>query len=131
MPKQGLRRDEPLPHDAALVLRGDDLDPSLLTVTAQENSVIYGFFGISVFVEVDGFSWEMIASERLARAEWLAIFTVGELVGAGLELWDTGRAPHYDVVHEDCSELVARFVGCPHRLMENPHYQSPEGGVRR
>jgi hypothetical protein len=124
-----LRRGEPLPHDAALVLRGDDLDPGLLTETAQENSVIYGFFGISVFVEVGGFSWETIASERLVRAEWLAIFTVGDLLRAGLELWDTGRAPHYDVVHERCSELVARFVGCPHRLVENPHYQPPEGGA--
>lgn len=47
-----LRRGEPQPHDAALVLRGDDLDPALPYETAQENSVIYGFFGISVFVEV-------------------------------------------------------------------------------
>ena len=129
MPKQRSRRGEPLPHDAALVLRGDELAPGLLTETAQENSVIDGFFGISVFVEVGGFSWETIASERLVRAEWLAIFTVGDLLRAGLELWDTGRAPHYDVVHERCSELVARFVGCPHRLVENPHYEPPEGGA--
>jgi hypothetical protein len=33
------------------------------------------------------------------------------------------------VVHERCSELVARFVGCPHRLVENPHYEPPEGGA--
>jgi hypothetical protein len=77
MPKQRSRRGEPLPHDAALVLRGDELDPGLLTETAQENSVVYGFFGISVFVEVGSFSWETIASERLVRAEWLAIFTAG------------------------------------------------------
>ena len=127
MPKQRSRRGEPLPYDAALVLRGDELEPSLLTETAQDNSVIYGFFGISVFVEVGGFRWETIASERLVRAEWLAIFTVGDLLSAGLELWDTGRAPHYDVVHERCSELVTRFVGCPHRLVENPHYEPPEG----
>jgi hypothetical protein len=129
MSKQRSRRGEPLPQNAALVLRGDDLDPGLLTETAQENSVIYGFFGISVFVEVGDFSWETIASERLVRAEWLAIFTVGDLLGSGLELWDTGRAPHYDVVHERCSELVTRFVGCPHRLVENPHYQLPEEGA--
>ena len=127
MPKQRFRRGEPLSHDAALVLRGDDLDPGRLMETAQENCAVYGFFGISVFVEVGGFSWETIASERLARAEWLAIFTVGDLLRAGLELWDTGRAPHYDVVHERCAELVTRFVGCPHRLVENPHYEPPEG----
>jgi len=93
MPKHRSRRGEPLPRDAALVLRGDDLDPDLLSETAQENSVVYGFFGISVFVEVGGFSWETIASDRLVRAGWLAIFTVGDLLRAGLELWDTGRDP--------------------------------------
>ena len=45
MPKHRSRRGEPLPRDAALVLRGDDLDPDLLSETAQENSVVYGFFG--------------------------------------------------------------------------------------
>jgi hypothetical protein len=86
-------------------------------------------FGISVFVEVGGFSSERIASEHLIGAEWRAIFTVGEGLRAGLEPWDTGRAPHHDVVHERCSELVARFVGCSHRLVENPRYQPPEGGA--
>jgi hypothetical protein len=63
MPKQRLRRGEVLPHDAALVLRGNELDPVLLNEAAEENWIIYGYFGISVFVEVGGFSWEMIASE--------------------------------------------------------------------
>jgi hypothetical protein len=31
--------------------------------------------------------WRGIAATRLARAEWLAIFTVGDLLVAGLELW--------------------------------------------
>jgi len=38
------------------VLRGDELDPAFLTETARENELIYGFFGISLFVEVGGFS---------------------------------------------------------------------------
>ncbi len=116
-----------MPDDAALVLRGDDLDPEALAEIADENARIYGFYGLSVFAEVAGFDWERIDAERLGRAEWLAIFTVADLLVAGLELWDTGRAPHYDVVHEECSELVSRFVGCPHRLVRNPHHEPPGG----
>ena len=117
-----------MPHDAALVLRGDDLDRVLRTETAEQNSIIYGYFGISVFVEVGEFSWKTIASERHIGAGWLAILTVGDVLRAGLELWGTDRAPHDEVVHERCSELVAWF-GCPHRLAENPRYQPPEGGA--
>jgi hypothetical protein len=62
----------------------------------------------------------------LARAEWLALFTVGVLLRAGLELWDTGRSRHYDLVHGQVEELVRRFVGCPHRLVVNEHYVSSE-----
>ena len=47
---------------------------------------------------------------------------------AALVLRGDELAPHYDVVHERCSELVTRFVG-PHRLVENPHYEPPEGGA--
>jgi hypothetical protein len=50
----------------------------LLTEAAQENFVIYGFFGTSGFVEVGGLNWATIASERLVRADWIVIFTVGD-----------------------------------------------------
>ena len=127
-PKQRQRRGEPLPHEAALVLRGDQLDPVALVGTAQENFDTYGFYGISVFVEVNGTDWRTIAATKLVRAEWLAIFAAGDLLVAGLELWDTGQSPHYDVVHSEVAELVTRLVGCPHRLVPNDDYEPPEGG---
>lgn len=118
--KQRHRRGEGLPDDAAFVVRGDLLDPALLAESAQENEAIYGFYGISVFAEVGGLTWEEIASTKLRRAEWVVLFTAGALLATGLELWDTGQAPHYDIVHDDVDQLVSRIMGCEHRVVPNP-----------
>ena len=111
------------------MLRGDELNPDELAETADETFAGYGFYGISVFAEVNGMVLDTIAAQKLARHEWLAVFTAGDLIEAGLDLWDTGQSPHYDVVHEDKAQLVDLMVGCPHRLVRNAHYEPPEGGA--
>ena len=89
--KQRQRRGEALPDAAAFVVRGDLLVPAALAESARENHVIYGFYGVSVFAEVGGLTWEEIASTRLRRATWLVLFTARALLVNGLERWDTGR----------------------------------------
>jgi hypothetical protein len=118
--KRRARRGEPPPEDAALVVRGDVLDPAALRADATDNFEVYGYWGISTFAEVGGFDLPWIAAHKLARARWLVVFRTGDVLGAGLELWDTGQSPHYDVVHEDLDELVGCLVGCPHRIIRNP-----------
>jgi len=118
--KQRQRRGEALPDAAAFVVRGDLLVPATLAESAQENHVIYGFYGVSVFAEVGGLTWEEIASTKLRRARWVVLFTARALLASGLELWDTGQAPHYDVGHGDLDELVGRILACEHRVVENP-----------
>ena len=118
--KQRQRRCEPLPDGAAFVVRGDLLVPSSLAESAKENHEVYGFYGVSVFAEVGGLTWEDIASTKLRRAEWVVLFTARALLANGLELWDTGRSPHYDIVHGDLDELIGRILGCEHRVVENP-----------
>jgi hypothetical protein len=53
---------------------------------------------------------------------WL-VFRAGDVLDAGLELWDTGQSAHYDVVHDQLDELVERLVACPHRVIPNPSGQ--------
>ncbi|HEY9558945.1 MAG TPA: hypothetical protein VIR58_19575 [Acidimicrobiales bacterium] len=120
--KKRHRRGEPLPTRATIVVRGDLLDPDTLRGSAVENEEIYGFFGISVFAEVGGTTWEEISGTKLARADWLVLFTVESLIAAGLELWDTGQAPHFDIVHEDIDELIGRILGTEHRVVRNPSH---------
>ena len=124
--KRRTRRGDPLPEDAALVVRGDVLDPAVLRADAIDNFAVYDYWGVSTFAEVGGFDLMWIATNKLARADWLVVFRTSDVLRSGLELWDTGQSPHYDVVHEELDDLVARLVGCPHRIFQNPA-RSPGG----
>jgi len=75
-----------------------------------------------VFAETVEVPWTMLAATRFIAVRWLVLFTAGYLQAAGLDLWDTGVAPQFDVVHTDLRELVARMLGTAHRVVPNPHY---------
>lgn len=124
MAKQRARRREPSLPESTVLLRGDLLDPAALEESAARNFKVYGFYGVSVFAETPETSWPELAASRFARVGWLVLFTAGDLQASRLELWDTGTAPHYDVVHAELSELVSRMLGTAHRMVPNPHYES-------
>ena len=118
--KQRHRRGEPALPDATVIVRANRLDPAALARDAQRNFDTYGFYGVSVFAETDDLRWEMIVAEKLPGAEWVTLFRAADIYGAGLELWDTGQAPHFDVVHEDREQLLRRILSTPHRMLPNP-----------
>jgi hypothetical protein len=93
-----------------------------LATDAQRNADIYGFFGISVFVEVEEFSLIQISATKLARFERLTIFFASDLLQRGLELWPAGKSPHYDVVHSSKNELVRLLMECPSTSVNNVYF---------
>lgn len=80
-----------------------------------------------MFGETVGVAWTDLAQARFFRSQWLVVFTARDLIAAGLDLWDTGMAPHYDLVHEDLDELVTRMLATTHRVFQNPHHSAPGG----
>jgi len=121
MKRRARRGDPPLPS-AAVLIRGDLLDPDVLAESARRNFEVYGFYGISVFAESTDVPWTELAATRFAAAEWLVLFTAGGLTSSGLDLWDTGMAPHFDLVHAELRELVSRMLATSHRVIQNPHH---------
>jgi hypothetical protein len=111
--KRRARRGEPAPEDCALVVRGDVLDPTALRTDAMDNFEVYGYWGVSTFAEVGGFDLAWIGAHKLRRAEWLVVFRTGDVVDAGLELWDTGQSPHYDVAVDESALAIGTAPAGP------------------
>ena len=75
----------PLPG-AAVVIRGDLLDPDVLARDATLNHGVYGIFGVSVFAETADLAWTGLAETRFFKSPSIVLFTAGDLTDAGLEL---------------------------------------------
>lgn len=130
MVKQRLRRGEPSPRPDAVVLRGGAITDARLRADAQANHAVYGFFGISVWVPSSEFAEDDLLATKLVKARTVARFLAADLAERGLELWDTGQAPHYDVVHRDAislDALVQALIDAPRTTLINPYYDA-EGG---
>lgn len=127
MSKTRARRDEPPPASDAVVVRGilgeSGLDVADLRANAVMNHDLYGFYGISVWVTSPDFPLVVLERTKLAKFDLYAVLTVADLVDRGLEMWPTGRQPHYDLVHGDGAELdnlVRSLTGALIEIRANP-----------
>lgn len=124
--KQRKRRGEQRLDHGTVLVRANRLDPAGLRIDALRNCEVYGFYGISVFGSAAGQGWEAVASQKLGKARWVVLFSSSDLLAAGIDVWDTGMTPHYDLVHENLDQLLVRILGTPHRVLPNPGYRGGE-----
>ena len=136
MVKQRRRRGDEPPPPRALVVRGlspshdgnSVFDRTRLATDAELNQDLYGFAGLSAWLVTPAWPLQRILEEKLARAQRVAPIGVDELSKSGLTIWDTGAAPHVDLVALDGSldTLVEGIMALPCDSMDNPYYSSEE-----
>lgn len=133
MTKQRMRRGESPPAPDAVVLRGGSLDRDALRADAATNFAVYGFYGLSVWVPNDDHTESIVLATKLLKSRIVRRFTVADLLAGGLELWDTGQSPHYDLVYArnvDVDALVDAVIATAATTLINPHHD-PDGGSDR
>jgi hypothetical protein len=136
MVKQRLRRGDEPPSPHALVVRGlaashngnSVFDRTHLSTDAELNQDLYGFAGLSAWLVTPDWPLQRILEEKLARAQRVALISVDELRKSGLTIWDTGAAPHVDLVALDggLDTLVEGIMAISCDSMDNPYYASEE-----
>ena len=119
-----LREGDQLEDADVVVVRGGELDDTILRADALRYHRIYGTYGVSVFA-VRGLTLDEMAQRApLVRFDRLTLVRVGVLRAARLRLEPTGRNPrHYTLAFDDLDDGVARLVGCDHDVVSNPYYE--------
>ena len=133
MIKQRMRRGDPPPAPDAVVLRGGMLDHDVLVADAETNFAVYGFYGLSVWVPADAAGEDTLFATKLLKSRLVRRFVVADLIDRGLELWDTGQSPHYDLVYlrgANVDALVDAVIATHSTTLINPHHD-PDGGADR
>lgn len=124
MKQRFVRPNDDLDDEDELILRGGDLDPSIIRRDAQRMFDIYGTYGISVFA-LRGATIDELAQEApLVRFPHFTIMTVRTIRALGLWLEPTGRNPrHYTLMLRSLDEDVDSLVSAGHHLWMNPYHE--------
>jgi hypothetical protein len=124
MPQSSYRiRDEFLPGDAFLVVRGGLLEITALRADAEAARRRFGTGGVSVFGAADATDVEVLARSRMVRFD---VLTHGVLRAAGLETVPTFKSPHYTIMLPNLEADLRRLLACENVIWVNPFYVAPE-----
>ena len=113
-----------VPDNSVFVVRGDELDASLLAADASrfhERFIEWGRFGISAFQATSEPEIDVVCQTRLVRFASVVVFRRADLEMAGVEIVPTFRRPHVTLCHEQLDELVTRLLRCEHSVLPNPY----------
>lgn len=119
-------RRAPMPEDAALVVRGDELKPQLLEHDAQNfrrRFPDWERYGISAFLASSDDEIDILCQTKLVRFPTVVVFRRADLEAAGVEIVGTFRTPHVTLAHRELDSFVSALVRCPHRVVANAYHE--------
>lgn len=122
-------RDEDVPDDAVVVVRGGPLTAAKLVEHARREMARYTFRGrplVSVSVDLTVFDWTMeaILRELMWSRSTYATATVGSLRSSRYELVPTFSVPHYDLLlPEPTEDAAGRLLSVFGDAVPNPYRQ--------
>lgn len=118
-------RKTPIPFDARLVVRGDELIEAVLRADAARFFRRYPeweHFGVSGFVATDDREVDALCQTRLERFPTVVLFERSALEAAGVQVVPTFRTPHVTIAHRDLDSLAAALMSCDHESAVNPYH---------
>src|SRR5437588_8834489 len=119
-------RDESLPGDSFLVVRGGLLEITILRADAEAARRRFSIEGVSVFGAGDATDVEVLARSRMVRFDVLTLVTLGVLRAARLERVPTFKSPHYTIMLPNLEADLRRLLACENVIWVNPFYVAPE-----
>ncbi|NOX29367.1 MAG: hypothetical protein GXP35_04870 [Actinobacteria bacterium] len=124
MKQRFIREGDSIDDDSELVLRGGDLDPTLIRSDAQRMYDIYGSYGISVFALRGATLAELARQPPLVRFAVLSLITARTISAAGLRLEATGRnRRHFTLILGDLELGIKALAACGYRSVQNPYHE--------
>jgi hypothetical protein len=93
-------RNAPIPDDAVLVIRGDDLDPGTARAQAmgfRQRFPGWGRWGLSAYYARSEAEVNDLAADQLERFPELVVLSIAALEHAGFEIVPTFRTPHVTI----------------------------------
>ena len=123
-------RRAPIPDEAVLVVRGDELDPDVLAADAERfhrRFKAWGRFGVSAFLATDDAEVDALCETRLRQWAIAVVFTRSALEASGIDVIPTFRTPHVTLAHTDLAALVQAVMSCVHRVVVNPYHEPDIG----